>query len=165
MMVFLCFSHNCHCCTASFRSLYHFRLIYGGLAGLCCWALYSDADCYVWWALSSCSLGQHLFITTIFANHIFIQLCSHPYATLCHGGLAGLGHQAAFRQGLARWPLSFGASSFGSPLVDLLPFLAGLPLVVLFSCHSCAIWVIRGGQPGLCCTACLCLAALHITSH
>ena len=44
-------------------------------------------------------------------------------------------------------------------------FLEGLPFVVLLSRHFFAIWVIRGGQPGLCCTACLCLAAVHTTSH
>ena len=44
-------------------------------------------------------------------------------------------------------------------------FLEGLPFVVLLSSHFFAIWVIRGGQPGLCCTACLCLAAVHTMSH
>ena len=44
-------------------------------------------------------------------------------------------------------------------------FLEGLPFVVLLSRHFFAMWMIRGGQPGLCCTACLCLAAVHTTSH
>ena len=35
----------------------------------------------------------------------------------------------------------------------------------IFIFYFFAIWVIRGGQPGLCCTACLCLAAVHTTSH
>ena len=116
---------------ASLLSLYHSRLIYGGLAGLCCWALYSDADCCVWWALCSCSLGQHLFIITIFATHLFIQLCSHPYATLCHGGLAGLGHQA----------LHSGNDRFGGLCHWVLPLL-GL------------LWLICGlfGRTSFCCT-------------
>ena len=127
---FLCFSHNYHCYAASLLSLYHFRLIYGGLAGLCCWAPYSDSDCCVKWALSSCSLGLHLFLTTIFATHIFIQFCSHPYTTLCHGGLAGLGHQALHSGkdrlgGLCHWVL---------PLLGPLWWICGLLGRISFGC-------------------------------
>ena len=112
------------------RSLYQSRLIHGGLASLCCWALYSDADC--------CLVGTVQLFTWAtfvhynhFATHLFIQLCSHPYATLCHGGLAGLGHQA----------LHSGSDRFGG-LCHWVPPPSGL------------LWWIGGlfGRTSFCCT-------------
>ena len=161
----LCFSHNYHCYAASLLSLYHFKFIYGGLTSLYCWVPYSDADCRVGWALSSCSLGKYLFLITILPLTYLYSSAPILIPLLAMVGLLALVIRLCIQARIGSVASVIGCFLFWVPSGRFEAFLAGLPFVVLLSRHSCAIWVIRGGQPGLCCTACLCLAALLITSH
>ena len=150
--------------TASLLSLYHARLIYGGFAGLCRWALCSKAVCCVWWALCSCSLGQHLFIITIFATHLFIQLCSHPMPLFAMVGLLASVIRLGIQAMIGSVASVIGCFLFWVSSDGFAAFLEGLPFVVLLSCqflcHMGDLW--WPTWPLLHCLPRPCRSAYHI---